>query len=447
MRRSASGWRARPSNSTSRRRPTLADGRLVGAGAHARGRVAGRTARRGYDAVVDRLGSSLADLLIAVATALGILALVIPLFLNPVWVGFEQGRAEAAGVDRVQRGRPAHRDRRDPGRPRRRTARLRRRWSAGAAVLNERERSHMRDVRGVFIAFFALAIGLVVAARHRRRSVADGDGRAASVARRPQRCGWPDRRAPPRRRHRARRLRRPVRDLPPAVLRGRQLHVRSGDRATGPALPVPVLAGDRDRRRRRGDRRRHRRGGRRPGPGRPPRGTSRAGRRPQRPRGSPPDERGADRPAVRLRDPDPRLVGDHPGGHRRRRSSARSATMAPTTEPRRPLAHRRRRRRRVPAVGPGPRARTRHGRATGGRRGPDGRSSTSSGARPRRPSRPARRATRSSRRWPVRSSASASVRSSSRSRSSPRVPAVATRAGHRRHLPRRRRAQPRARRR
>ena len=45
---------------------------------------------------MDRLGARLGNVLIAVATAVGILALVLPLFLNPVWVGFEQGRAEAA---------------------------------------------------------------------------------------------------------------------------------------------------------------------------------------------------------------------------------------------------------------------------------------------------------------------------------------------------------------
>ena len=125
-----------------------------------------------------RLGSSLADLLIAIATALGILALVIPLFLNPVWVGFEQGRAEAAAWTGLSE------------------ADLRIATDAivadlvvgppdfdvvvgGEAVLNERERSHMRDVRGVFIAFFALVIGLVVAAvivAVRR----DGAGRAAT---------------------------------------------------------------------------------------------------------------------------------------------------------------------------------------------------------------------------------------------------------------------------
>ena len=39
--------------------------------------------------------SSLGDIWIAVATGIAIVALTIPLFLNPLWVGFEQGRAQA----------------------------------------------------------------------------------------------------------------------------------------------------------------------------------------------------------------------------------------------------------------------------------------------------------------------------------------------------------------
>ena len=44
---------------------------------------------------MDSIGGRAASVLISVATALIILALVIPLFLNPIWVAFEQGRAEA----------------------------------------------------------------------------------------------------------------------------------------------------------------------------------------------------------------------------------------------------------------------------------------------------------------------------------------------------------------
>ena len=119
-----------------------------------------------------RTGSTrVADIWIGVGTALAILALTIPLFLNPIWVAFEQGRSQAlawtgfSDTDLRQTtdsiladlvfGPPdfdAHVD--------------------GAPVLDERERSHMRDVRVVFGGFFALAAmaavgGIVLAARRR----------------------------------------------------------------------------------------------------------------------------------------------------------------------------------------------------------------------------------------------------------------------------------------
>jgi integral membrane protein (TIGR01906 family) len=120
---------------------------------------------------VRTLGSVLADTWIAVATGLTIVALTIPLFLNPLWVSFEQSRAEATAwtgfsesdlrqttdailsdlvfgppdFDAIVQGQP---------------------------VLDEREQAHMRDVRGVFAGFFGLAIlaaggGLVIAVRRR----------------------------------------------------------------------------------------------------------------------------------------------------------------------------------------------------------------------------------------------------------------------------------------
>src|SRR6476619_6183226 len=101
--------------------------------------------------------SRIADLWVAVATALTIVALTIPLFLNPLWVGFEQGRAQAAAwtgfsdsdlklatdsiLSDLVFGPPAF----DV-------------VVAGAPVLEERERAHMRDVRGVFIGVFAVAV-------------------------------------------------------------------------------------------------------------------------------------------------------------------------------------------------------------------------------------------------------------------------------------------------
>ena len=39
--------------------------------------------------------SVLADVWIGLATALAILAVTIPFFLNPAWVGFEQARSQA----------------------------------------------------------------------------------------------------------------------------------------------------------------------------------------------------------------------------------------------------------------------------------------------------------------------------------------------------------------
>lgn len=119
----------------------------------------------------------LADLVVALAAVLGVLALAVIPFLSPAWVAFEQGRAEAAawtGFSEVQLrtatdailadlivGPPAF-DVEIDGRP----------------VLNDRERSHMRDVRSVFFGFFAAAAVLVAGAlliAGRRR---DAAGRA-----------------------------------------------------------------------------------------------------------------------------------------------------------------------------------------------------------------------------------------------------------------------------
>jgi integral membrane protein (TIGR01906 family) len=119
-----------------------------------------------------------ADVWIALATALAIVALTLPLFLNPLWVSFEQGRADATAWTGF-----SERELRTAtdailadlvvGPPDFDVA------VAGQPVLNERERSHMRDVRGVFIGFFALALmalvfAIVIAARRR------GEERAAS---------------------------------------------------------------------------------------------------------------------------------------------------------------------------------------------------------------------------------------------------------------------------
>lgn len=117
--------------------------------------------------------SRIADSWIAVATAFAVIAVTIPLFLNPIWVAFEQDRAQAAAWTGFS------------------DADLRTATDsilsdlvfgppdfdvevAGSPVLEERERAHMRDVRDVFIAFFrvtqiAAIVALVIAWRRRGR--------------------------------------------------------------------------------------------------------------------------------------------------------------------------------------------------------------------------------------------------------------------------------------
>ena len=139
----------------------------------------------GYDASVETLRGRAASFLIAVATALAIIALVLPLFLNPVWVAFEQGRSDATawtGFSEPQLRTvsdailtdlvigPPDFDVALDGRP----------------ILNERERSHMRDVRGVFVGFFAIAAMTVIAAAvvafRRRRAGGAGPSTSAWAA-------------------------------------------------------------------------------------------------------------------------------------------------------------------------------------------------------------------------------------------------------------------------
>jgi integral membrane protein (TIGR01906 family) len=100
----------------------------------------------------------LAALVIGVATAIVIVAVAILPFLNPVWVGFAQERAQATAWT----GRT--------------TAELRTVTDGvladlvlgppdfdvqldGTPVLNARERQHMADVRNVFASFYLVAIG------------------------------------------------------------------------------------------------------------------------------------------------------------------------------------------------------------------------------------------------------------------------------------------------
>lgn len=118
--------------------------------------------------------SRIADSWIAFATAIAVIAVTIPLFLNPIWVAFEQGRAQAAAWTGFSDADLRHAT--DSilsdlvfGPP---TFDVE---VAGSPVLEERERAHMRDVRDVFIAFFrvtqiAAIVALVIAWRRRRRA-------------------------------------------------------------------------------------------------------------------------------------------------------------------------------------------------------------------------------------------------------------------------------------
>jgi integral membrane protein (TIGR01906 family) len=121
---------------------------------------------------VRTLSTRLADGWVALATAVAIVAITLPLFLNPIWVAFEQGRAQATawtGFSELQLREATNAILSDLvlGPPA---------FDAeveGSPVLNDRERAHMRDVRGVFIGFFAVALvgvvgSIAIAARRRR---------------------------------------------------------------------------------------------------------------------------------------------------------------------------------------------------------------------------------------------------------------------------------------
>lgn len=107
------------------------------------------------------LRGPLAGLAIGIATAVVVVALAILAFLNPVWVAFEQGRAQSAAwtgfspsdlrtatdsiLSNLVLGPPSF----DVA-------------LNGVPVLNERERGHMRDVRGVFTALYLVAAACAV---------------------------------------------------------------------------------------------------------------------------------------------------------------------------------------------------------------------------------------------------------------------------------------------
>ena len=104
------------------------------------------------------LRGTLAAVVVGIAAALVVVALSILMFLNPVWVGFEQGRAQAGAwtgfaADDLHAVTNAILHDLVIGPPDFAVE------LNGAPVLNDRERQHMRDVRGVFAGFYVVAIG------------------------------------------------------------------------------------------------------------------------------------------------------------------------------------------------------------------------------------------------------------------------------------------------
>ena len=108
------------------------------------------------------IAERLAALATGIAAAFVLVALAILPFLTPAWVSFEQGRTHAAslaGYTDAELGVATNAILHDLvlGPPDFAVE------VGGAPVLEERERAHMRDVRGVFAGFFALAAVAAVA--------------------------------------------------------------------------------------------------------------------------------------------------------------------------------------------------------------------------------------------------------------------------------------------
>jgi integral membrane protein (TIGR01906 family) len=140
----------------------------VAAGPDARGLIAPTPPfeRPDYHAAVTRtVPERIAAILTGLAAAVVVVAIAILPFLTPAWVSFEQGRSHAAewtGYSAADLSTATNAILHDLviGPPDFAVE------VAGAPVLEERERTHMRDVRGVFAGFYAIAlvaaIGLVV---------------------------------------------------------------------------------------------------------------------------------------------------------------------------------------------------------------------------------------------------------------------------------------------
>jgi integral membrane protein (TIGR01906 family) len=135
---------------------------------------------------VSSLGGRLASIAIGIATAIVIVAVAIVPFLTPAWVGFEQGRSEAqawTGYSAADLEAATNAILADLviGPPDFDVE------VAGAPVLDDRERGHMRDVRSVFgglaVAAVISALVLLIAAIARRDRAANwrAVGRGAAV--------------------------------------------------------------------------------------------------------------------------------------------------------------------------------------------------------------------------------------------------------------------------
>jgi integral membrane protein (TIGR01906 family) len=120
---------------------------------------------------VGNVWRSVASVAIAISSALVVVAVGILVFLNPIWVGFEQARTGADrftgySLDDVHRVTNAVLGELIFG-PATFLQQV-----AGVGVFDERERQHLADVHGVMLEFFAvavIAIGILVVAALRAR--------------------------------------------------------------------------------------------------------------------------------------------------------------------------------------------------------------------------------------------------------------------------------------
>lgn len=153
--------------------------------------AAGGWSTSGYHASVGlNIARAAGSVLIAISAALVTVAIGVAVFLNPVWVGFEQARTNADkftgyALDDVHRVTDAVVGELILG-PATFLQQV-----AGVDVFDPRERQHLADVRGVLIGFFAVVLVamavLLVAGRRARnrdwlwRSVAGGTAALAGA--------------------------------------------------------------------------------------------------------------------------------------------------------------------------------------------------------------------------------------------------------------------------